>query len=148
MNDNSIPKLALNLSPTQQVTFVIEIANLVLPALKKSRNFKFAEHALLTAKNWSAASDSPQVIEDLIQNEFDEGILICEQEALNVGERTAWLALASAFSFAAWRSYQIKNEMAGPLVSEIREDELDRLDLNLRNLPDINWDKIVSAAIQ
>jgi len=105
-----------------------------------------ARASIALARRSLSNEASPADVEDSLQNEADEGILLNEQSAKSAVERSAWLAIASAIGYVAWLGYKEHGEMAGPLVSEIREDELDRLADNLRNVPGVDWDSIARSA--
>lgn len=105
-----------------------------------------ARASIALARRSLSNEASPSEVEDSLQNEADEGILLNEQSAKSAVERSAWLAIASAIGYVAWLGYKEHGEMAGPLVSEIREDELDRLADSLSKVPGVNWDNIVRSS--
>jgi immunity protein Imm6 of predicted polymorphic toxin system len=146
---SQLAELAGGLSDHAQVGLALLAGDAALDHLKSSREVRTGHAAFDLARRWYDGEETtPRQIEEALQNEDDEGVIPAAQAAASDRERAAWLALASALLFIAYQAYRARGEHPGPLVSEVREDELDELDRQLRALsPDLPGTLTKAAAL-
>jgi hypothetical protein len=142
----SFAQLAAALPPERRALLALDGGEEGLKGLSDAAQIAEARLALELARRMLAGDAPAYAVEDTLQNEEDEGILIREQETGDRTEKAAWLSVASALAYAARVGYQREGELPGPLVSEVRDDEVASLEEHLRQIPNVDWARLLGNA--
>jgi len=130
-----LANLAASLPPRARVGLALMGAFFALDYLKESADFLVAQQAFRLARRWyDSRAVYPEAIENTILNEHQDGILFCELRAKTKIEQIAWLALVTAVAYTAFHAYKARDEMPGPLITEVDEHALDLLNEYLDTL--------------
>lgn len=142
----SLAQLAGSLPPERRALLALDAGREGLKGLSDPAQIAEARSALDLARRMLAGEAPAYEVEDRLQNEEDEGILIREQETSDKTEKAAWLSVASALAYAARVGYQRAGELPGPLVSEVRDDEVAALEDHLQQIPNVDWARLLGGA--
>jgi hypothetical protein len=118
-----------HLSVHARVALALALARTMLPRLAADvAGHRLAQQAVAEAERWLATGNvSAQALTDLLMDEREQGLLLCEQQCTDAARRRAWIALESAIAYVAWQAWHAEGRVPAALVSEVGDDTLELL---------------------
>jgi hypothetical protein len=123
-----LARITNSLAVRGRIGVVLMVADLALSRLHGSPDFPFARSAFDLCRRWYDGDRfDPDRFEEAYAREDGGGVVCGAMNVRSQSELAAWSVLASAIMYIAFQAYREIGSYPTPIVSEVRENELDEM---------------------